>query len=147
MPVGDGAGQCASWSAERDGADREATVVLAQVRWLLQDAAEQVRLQAQAEGLSSAGHPLALGAELAACEAANLSPTTLVDDYGPERLPAGALHTLSAAETLTRSLPIEVFPTGMSGLVIRICDLITEAATLLGDENPLLPGDHDRDAD
>ncbi|WP_435377125.1 hypothetical protein [Aquipuribacter sp. MA13-6] len=108
--------------------------MLAQVRWLLQDAAEQVRLQAQAEGLSSAGHPLALGAELAACEAASLLPEPPVDDYGPEHLPAGALQTLSAAEALCRSLPIDAFPAGMSGLVVRICDLLAEATVFLGTE-------------
>ncbi|WP_380166425.1 hypothetical protein [Jannaschia sp. R86511] len=116
--------------APSDGVDPEATVVLAQLRWLLQDAAEQVRLQAQAEGLSSAGHPLALGAELAACEAANLMAQPPVDDYGPEYVPAGALDTLTAAEFLTRSLPIDAFPAGMSGLVVRICDLLTEATAL-----------------
>ncbi len=119
------------WSlAQADGDDTEATVVLAQVRWLLQDAAEQVRLQAHAEGLSSAGHPLALGAEIAACEAANLLPVPSVCDYGPEHVPAGALDTLAAAECLTRSLPIDAFPAGMSGLVVRICDLLAEATAL-----------------
>ncbi|MGJ7442951.1 hypothetical protein [Aquipuribacter sp. MA13-6] len=118
--------------AQPDGKDSEATVVLAQVRWLLQDTAEQVRLQAQAEGLSSAGHPLALGAELAACEAANLMAQPPVDDYGPEHVPAGALDTLAAAEVLARSLAIDAFPAGMSGLVIRICDLLAEATVLRG---------------
>ncbi len=118
--------------AQADGADPEATVVLAQVRWLLHDAAEQVRLQAQAEGLSSAGHPLALGAELAACEAANLMAQPPLDDYGPEHVSAGVLDTLAAAECLTRSLPIDAFPIGMSGLVIRICDLLAEATPLRG---------------
>ncbi len=131
-----------SWLlARRDGTDREATVVLAQVRWLLHDAAEQVRLQAQAEGLSSAGHPLALGAELAAYEAANLMPGQPGDDYGPERVPTGTLDTLTAAETLTRALPIEAFPAGMSALVIRICDLIGEAAALLGADEAGPSGD------
>lgn len=120
--------------AQSDGKDSEATVVLAQVRWLLQDAAEQVRLQARAEGLSSAGHPLALGAELAACEAANLMAQPPVDDYGPEHAPAGAFDTLTAAEVLTRSLPIDAFPVGMSGLVVRVCDLLAEAAVLRGIE-------------
>lgn len=135
-----------SWlRARRDGTDGEAAVVLAQVRWLLHDVAEQVRLQAQAEGLSSAGHPLALGAELAAYEAANLMPGQPGDDYGPERLPAGTLDTLTAAETLTRALPIEAFPAGMSALVIRICDLIGEATALLGGDGTR-PSGGSRDA-
>lgn len=135
-PVGDqaAAGLGPSLRVQPGRTNPEATVVLAQVRWLLQDAAEQVRLRAQAEGLSSAGHPLALGAELAACEAANLMSQPPVDDYGPERLPAEALDTLTAAEVLTRSLPIDAFPAGMPGLVIRICDLLVEATAILGAE-------------
>lgn len=129
----------------RDGTDRDAAVVLAQVRWLLHDVAEQVRLQAQTEGLSSAGHPLALGAELAAYEAGNLMPGQPGDDYGPQRLPAGTLDTLTAAETLTRALPIEAFPAGMSALVIRICDLIGEATALL-DADETRPSGDSRDA-
>lgn len=120
--------------AQWEGTHPEATVVLAQVRWLLLDAADQVRLQAQAEGLSSAGHPLALGVELAACEAANLMAQPPLDDYGPEHVPAGALDTLATAEVLTRSLPIDAFPAGMSELVVRICDLVTEATVLRSTE-------------
>lgn len=127
------------------GSEREAAVVLAQVRWLLQDATEQVRRRAQVEGLSSVGHPLALGLEIAACEAANLMPETTADDYGPERLPAGTVDTLTAAETLARSLPVDAFPAGMSGLVIRICDLVGEARTLTGVHDPDPSGDS-RDA-
>ena len=87
-----------------EGPGPEAAVVLAQVRWLLQDAAERVRLCAQAEGLLSSGHPLALGAELAACEASNLMPAAPVDWYGPEQLPAEALDSLLAATALRHGL-------------------------------------------
>lgn len=117
------------------GSEREAAVVLAQVRWLLQDATEQVRLRTQAEGLSSGGH-LALGLEIAACEAANLMPDVIADDYGPERLPAGTFDTLTAAEALARSLSIDAFPAGMSALVIRICDLVRAARAHIEGSRP-----------
>lgn len=130
-PIHDEAVADAAW-ADAGGDDGvSATVVLAQVRWLLQDAAEEVRVRAQAEGLLSSGHPFALGVELAACETANLIPgVTSTDWYGPERIPGEALECLLAAEALTCTLPIDAFPAGMSQLVIRICELIREATAL-----------------
>lgn len=125
------------------GADRrdaaassEAGLVVARVTWLLEDAADQVRLRAQAEGVMSARHPLALGVEIAACHAANLLPAGFVDSEGPERLPADALDGLVAAEALTRSLPIDSLPAGTSHLVVQLCELVGEATAALGAQRP-----------
>ena len=115
---------------EKPGAG--ADLVLAQVWWLLRGATEQVRVQAQAEGLLSVGHPLALGMELAACRAANLMSRVPADWWGPEHVPPGVLDSLIAAERLTRSVPIDAYPAGASDLVLQLCDLIAQARSVTG---------------
>lgn len=138
-PAGRASEEDRSAPADRDGryaGEREASdTVLAQVWWLLTDASEQVRHQAHAEGLLSAGHPLALGMELAARRAANLLTVVPADWSGPEQMPPAVLDSVVAAERLTQSLPIDDFPPGMSDLVLQLCDLVTEATAATATTN------------
>lgn len=83
-------GAARAGTAGEEPPDTGADVVLAQVWWLLRDATEQVRVQAQAEGLLSVGHPLALGMELLACRAANLMTSVPADWWGPENVAPGS---------------------------------------------------------
>ena len=117
-----------------------ADLVLAQVWWLLRDATEQVRTRAQAEGLLSVGHPLALGMELLACRAANLMSRVPADWWGPEDVPPGVLDSLLASERLIRSVPIDEYPVGVSDVVVQLCDVIVQGTAPRHGSGGTLPG-------
>lgn len=109
----------------------EGIQALATVARLLWGAAEQWGAQAEIEGPLSPCHLLSLGADLAACQAVNLLPDpllgTLDRELEPATVEAGPRQLLRAAEELTRTLPIEAFPSGTSQVVVAIGDLIREA--------------------
>ena len=68
---------------------------------------------------------LSLGAQLVASQALQLLPAgARVDE--PVPLQADPMVLLRAAETLTRTLPIQAYPPGTAQVIVALCDLITE---------------------
>lgn len=101
-------------------ANAEAQEVLAGVVRLLSRAADQP-VEVREPGRLA----LSLGAQLVASQALALLPLDAdVDD--PVPLQTNPLELLRAAETLTRTCPLEAYPAGASQVIVAICDLIRE---------------------
>jgi hypothetical protein len=109
-----------------DTINQDARVTLAAVAWLLHHAAARAWARAEAEGPRSPLHLLGLGIHVAACQAVAMLPADVdLDGHDPEQDDVAQL--LSAAEDLTRGIPVLGRTAGISPLVVAICDLVREA--------------------
>lgn len=108
-----------------DRTNQDSSITPAAVARLLTQASACAWAKAEAEGPRSPLHLLGLGIHTASCQAVALLPAGVDLDGHPPAC-GDVAQLLRAAEELTRAIPIDEQATGISALVVAICDLVWE---------------------